>query len=363
MTAIASGVSSHAGLVLLRFIQGFLAGLVLATGGASDSDVPSINKTPVWRHVWMWACYVARLIWNYAGQWVREGAPVVMVPQSSAILRHEKEKHAISVKGDHSSMWIKEDLKNATEVFNGLYSRVQASSNKGEDRNEPSTKPRTTLPLLSVRNRVDILHSPPESYEGDIQAPEPATPSSSEYASDSDEESTCEEVAANVPDKLFFPWQIWKHNTKKGLYLIIHGKVYDVSSFIDEHPGGEEVLFDMAGEDATEAFEEIGHSDEAREILEQLLIGKVVELTHKEVATHNTKEDSFVIIHGNVYDVSSFVDEHPGGEELLLDVAGKDATEAFEDVVHSNEAREMLKGMHIGQVKRSVKRKIGGVNK
>jgi len=37
--------------------------------------------------------------------------------------------------------------------------------------------------------------------------------------------------------------------------------------------GGEEVLLDVAGQDATEAFEDVGHSDEARETLDKLLVG------------------------------------------------------------------------------------------
>ena len=41
------------------------------------------------------------------------------------------------------------------------------------------------------------------------------------------------------------------------------------------YSGGEEVLLDVGGQDATEAFEDVGHSDEAREILEGLLIGKL----------------------------------------------------------------------------------------
>ncbi len=39
------------------------------------------------------------------------------------------------------------------------------------------------------------------------------------------------------------------------------------------HRGGEEVLLDVAGQDATEAFEDVGHSDEARESLDKLLVG------------------------------------------------------------------------------------------
>jgi len=64
-----------------------------------------------------------------------------------------------------------------------------------------------------------------------------------------------------------------RHETKKDLWLVIHDKVYAVSSFVDEHPGGEEVLMDVGGQDATDSFEDVGHSDEAREILEPLLVG------------------------------------------------------------------------------------------
>lgn len=44
-----------------------------------------------------------------------------------------------------------------------------------------------------------------------------------------------------------------------------------------------------------------------------------------------------------------------GGEEVLLDVGGQDATEAFEDVGHSDEAREILVGLLVGTLKRQVR--------
>lgn len=43
-------------------------------------------------------------------------------------------------------------------------------------------------------------------------------------------------------------------------------------------------------------------------------------------------------------------EEHPGGEEVLPEQAGGDATESFEDVGHSSDAREMLKQYYIGDV-------------
>jgi len=78
--------------------------------------------------------------------------------------------------------------------------------------------------------------------------------------------------------KTFTFSDVSEHTTKKDLYMVIHDKVYDTSSFVDEHPGGEEVLLDVGGQDATEAFEDVGHSDEAREILERLLVGDLKRL-------------------------------------------------------------------------------------
>uniref|UniRef100_H3A7S7 Cytochrome b5 type B n=1 Tax=Latimeria chalumnae TaxID=7897 RepID=H3A7S7_LATCH len=48
-----------------------------------------------------------------------------------------------------------------------------------------------------------------------------------------------------------------------------------VTSSLRNHPGGEEVLFEQAGGDATESFEDVGHSVDAREMLTQYYIGEL----------------------------------------------------------------------------------------
>ncbi|CAK5262878.1 unnamed protein product [Mycena citricolor] len=65
------------------------------------------------------------------------------------------------------------------------------------------------------------------------------------------------------------------HTSKDSFYVLIHGKVYDATKFLDEHPGGDEVILAEKGKDATEAFEDVGHSDEARELLLPMLIGSL----------------------------------------------------------------------------------------
>lgn len=51
--------------------------------------------------------------------------------------------------------------------------------------------------------------------------------------------------------------------------------------------------------------------------------------TKDQIATHSTKNDCWLIIDGSVYDVSSYLNEHPGGVAQVTPFCGKDATQAF----------------------------------
>ncbi|XP_033847536.1 cytochrome b5 [Periophthalmus magnuspinnatus] len=72
--------------------------------------------------------------------------------------------------------------------------------------------------------------------------------------------------------------------------------------------------------------------------------------TLEDIRVHNMSNDTWLIIHEKVYDITSFLEEHPGGEEVLLEQAGADATESFEDVGHSTDAREMLEQYYVGEL-------------
>ncbi|XP_049903636.1 cytochrome b5 isoform X1 [Epinephelus moara] len=79
--------------------------------------------------------------------------------------------------------------------------------------------------------------------------------------------------------------------------------------------------------------------------------------TLEEIRLHNMSSDTWLIIHDKVYDITGFLEEHPGGEEVLLEQAGADATESFEDVGHSTDAREMLQQYFIGELAMCDRRK------
>lgn len=59
-----------------------------------------------------------------------------------------------------------------------------------------------------------------------------------------------------MPEKLNGA-DVAKHNSKDDLWIIVHGKAYDLTEFAPEHPGGMNILLKYAGLDATEEYDPI----------------------------------------------------------------------------------------------------------
>ncbi|CAJ1969054.1 unnamed protein product [Cylindrotheca closterium] len=63
------------------------------------------------------------------------------------------------------------------------------------------------------------------------------------------------------------------------------------------------------------------------------------------IAGENTMNRCLVGLHGNIYDISSFLNAHPGSPDTLMVHSGQDATRFFEDINHSNGARRLAKSL------------------
>ncbi|CAE8612261.1 unnamed protein product [Polarella glacialis] len=69
------------------------------------------------------------------------------------------------------------------------------------------------------------------------------------------------------------PEELGSHNEMGDLWMSVGGVVCDLSDFISVHPGGVELLMQHAGQEATDAFTEIGHSSFALKMIRERAIG------------------------------------------------------------------------------------------
>jgi len=82
-------------------------------------------------------------------------------------------------------------------------------------------------------------------------------------------------------------------------------------------------------------------------------------LTAATVATHSTVSDCWTIIDGKVYDITSYIPRHPGGQENIVDACGADGTALFEGQQpasngdqnsHNSVAEKQLEGFLLGDL-------------
>eukprot|EP01102_Stenamoeba_stenopodia_P008841 TRINITY_DN258_c0_g1_i1.p1 TRINITY_DN258_c0_g1~~TRINITY_DN258_c0_g1_i1.p1 ORF type:complete len:500 (-),score=139.27 TRINITY_DN258_c0_g1_i1:108-1607(-) len=77
--------------------------------------------------------------------------------------------------------------------------------------------------------------------------------------------------------------EVVKHNHEKDCWLVIHGKVYDLTSFLSDHPGGSKIILKQAGRDATTAFSAVHNKDIISQLPASAFIGELDPLSVTEV--------------------------------------------------------------------------------
>lgn len=184
--------------------------------------------------------------------------------------------------------------------------------------------------------------------------------------------------------------EVAKHGNTNDCWITIDQNVYNVTSFIANHPGGSGPIVPYCGKDASNAYKTkdekppSSHTSFANNLLANYYIGKIgeslpiaplanqndtptntavvltptritqrfptaipttplqlaqvpianpaassVTLITSEISTHNTTQNCWIIVSGSVYDVTSYIFRHPGGVNAIANTCGTDATTAF----------------------------------
>lgn len=76
-------------------------------------------------------------------------------------------------------------------------------------------------------------------------------------------------------------------------------------------------------------------------------------LTMGTIAQHSSRESCWTAINGSVYDLTSWIPKHPGGEQAILQLCGKDGSEKFNGQHGGDSAKEsVLAGFRVGVLAR-----------
>merc|ERR1711871_394880 len=73
-------------------------------------------------------------------------------------------------------------------------------------------------------------------------------------------------------------------------------------------------------------------------------------ITMAEVAKHNSRQDAWICVEGHAYDVTKYVEHHPGGWLPIANLAGKDVTDAFANYHPASVYEKLLPSYYVGRI-------------
>lgn len=128
--------------------------------------------------------------------------------------------------------------------------------------------------IVLIIGVYSYLKKPKQDNLNNMENNQNQTPNITENNASSTQNSATTE--ANQELKKITLSEIAKHNTKTDCWTTIDGKVYDLSNFVPNHPGGDKILA-ICGIDGTEIFRnQHDHNQKQADILVNLQIGDLV---------------------------------------------------------------------------------------
>jgi cytochrome b involved in lipid metabolism len=164
------------------------------------------------------------------------------------------------------------------------------------------------------------------------------------------------------------------HATAADCWSVVDGTVYNLTSWEGQHPGGQQVIVSMCGTDGTAAYKgQHGSQKKPASALAQFAIGTIggakplsnpsasasptptasasAPLSMAEVKKHASASSCWSIVDGEVFDLTKWINRHPGGSRRILDMCGRDGSAAFHGQHGSSgRATQILNGYSLGKL-------------
>jgi cytochrome b involved in lipid metabolism len=161
------------------------------------------------------------------------------------------------------------------------------------------------------------------------------------------------------------------HSTPDDCWVVLHGDVYDLTNYARRHPGGASIITQLAGIDGAQEYARF-HSESLLRSVQGDKIGPLTLMDNAagtsagntnnnngatnnngtpedtnnaptvlcdaaepdcismaELQSHNSQSDCWVALHGDVYDLTSYANRHPGGARVVTNLAGTDGTSEY----------------------------------
>jgi len=166
-------------------------------------------------------------------------------------------------------------------------------------------------------------------------------------------------------------------NTVDNCWVVVSGIVYDLTGYANSHPGGAVNIANLCGTDATNAFNnQHGGQAKPNNVLAGFEVGALgasattsgpaasaatpkattstaakasTSLTLADVAKRNTAAECWAVVSNTVYNLTAYINSHPGGARNITNLCGTDATSAFNNQ-HGGQSRpnNVLAGFEVG---------------
>jgi cytochrome b involved in lipid metabolism len=168
-------------------------------------------------------------------------------------------------------------------------------------------------------------------------------------------------------------------NTVDNCWVVVSGIVYDLTGYANSHPGGAINIANICGTDATNAFNnQHGGQSKPNNVLVGFEVGVIgasvktsapsasgtipkvktstaakisTSMSLADVAKRNTAAECWAVVSNTVYNLTPYINSHPGGARNITNLCGTDATNAFNNQ-HGGQSKpnNTLAGFEIGTI-------------